>query len=78
MKNYRPASTNIDKSASGDCMYITGELQAIIKIEDKIASGKVYVADSRQPFGTSHSILSAMQYSDPQIRVPLWNKPKKY
>ena len=35
------------QSASEDFVHITGELPAIIQTEDKTASGKVYVADSR-------------------------------
>ena len=34
-------------STSGDCVHIPGELPVIIKIEDKTASGKIYVADLR-------------------------------
>ena len=40
------------RSASKDSVHITGELPATIEIEDKTASGKIYLADSRQPFGT--------------------------
>ena len=41
------STRHVAQSASGDHVHITGELSAIIKIEDKTASGKVYVADSR-------------------------------
>ena len=44
---------HVARIASGDCVHITGELPAIIKIEDKTASGKVNVVDSsHNPFGT--------------------------
>ena len=79
---------HITQSASVDCVHITGELPAIIKSE-KTASVKLYVVDSRHNFWdltlsshwvslTSLLILSAMQYSDPQLRVPIRTKPKKY
>ena len=62
---------HIAAGALGDCVHITGKLPAIIKIEDKTASGKLYFADSRHNLLglvlsshwvslTSHSILSAM------------------
>ena len=41
------STRHVVRSASGDCVHITGELPAMIKSEDKTASGKVYVADSR-------------------------------
>ena len=46
------STRHVAQSASGDCVHITGELPAIIKLKDKTASGKIYVADSRQPLRT--------------------------
>ena len=46
------STRHVSQIASGDCVHIIGELPAIIKIEDKTASGKEYVADSRHnPLG---------------------------
>ena len=41
------SSRHVARSASGECVHIVRELPAVIKIEDKTASGKVYVADLR-------------------------------
>ena len=44
------ATRHVARSAAGDCVHMPGEWPAILKIEDKTASGKVYVADSRHNF----------------------------
>ena len=49
MGNHRPAF--IDINSSGDCVHITGELPATIKMKDKTASGTIYIAN------LSHNLL---------------------
>ena len=41
----------VAQSASGDCVHITGEVPATIKLKNKTASGTIYIANS------SHNLL---------------------
>ena len=45
------STSHVAQSASGDCVHITGELPATIKMKDKTASGTIYIANS------SHNLL---------------------
>ena len=45
------STSHVAQSASGDCVHITGELRATIKMKNKTASGTIHIANS------SHNLL---------------------
>ena len=41
------STKHVGRGASGDCVHITGELPATIRIEEKAASGIIYISNSQ-------------------------------
>ena len=77
---------HVARSASVDCVYITAEFPATIKIVCKTASGNIYIADSRHnllgldfiksmDFLDIPLILFVMQFPGVQLKVLLWSRP---
>ena len=78
---------HVAQSASGDCVHITGELPATIKMKDKTASGTIYIANSSHNllvwtllnhwvFSTFHSIGYVKWYPVHHLRTTLSTRPK--